>query len=251
VHSINAPSSTTIEPLLNFHDPHSGHCNPPSGAMPKPNPTNSYIPLISAVNIFKKKAMDLRDIRTLTLLREIEKDQPSTQRELAEKLDMSLGLVNLYLKRLAQKSFFKIKTYPKNRVGYLLTPQGILEKTRLTYEYISQSLGFYTQIRTKLNEILHQLESQDVRTLAFFKVNEIAEIAYLSIQETKIELVAVIDNAKVGEKFMGFTIMSSASISSISFDRLLDNSFPPPSGEHAAAESLFPVHREMVISVLK
>jgi DNA-binding MarR family transcriptional regulator len=195
--------------------------------------------------------MDLRDIRTLTLLREIEKDQPSTQRELAEKLDMSLGLVNLYLKRLAQKSFFKIKTYPKNRVGYLLTPQGILEKSRLTYEYIHHSLGFYTQTRAKLKNILHQLESQDVRTLAFFHANEIAEIAYLSIQETKMELVAVIDNAKAGEKFMDFTIVSSAAISSISFDRLLDNGFPPPSGVPTAAEPLLAVYKDKVISVLK
>jgi DNA-binding MarR family transcriptional regulator len=171
--------------------------------------------------------MDLRDIRTLTLLREFERDHPSTQRELAEKLDMSLGLVNLYLKRLAQKSYFKIKTYPKNRVGYLLTPQGILEKTRLTYEYIHHSLEFYTQTRTRLKNILEPFKIKQARTVAFFGANEIAEIAYLSIKNAGLDLVAVIDNERAGQKFMGHIIVSSESIGTIFFDLLLDNSFPP------------------------
>lgn len=195
--------------------------------------------------------MDLRDIRTLTLLREFEKDQAPTQRELAEKLDMSLGLVNLYLKRLAQKSYFKIRTYPMNRVSYLLTPQGILAKTKLTYEYIHHSLGFYTQTRMKLKNIMHQLMVENVRTLVFLSANEIAEIAYLSIKETDIELVAVIDNSKAGEQFMDHTIVSSASIGNITFDRLLDNTLLPHTGKSASTNYLLKVPEEKIISVMQ
>ena len=192
--------------------------------------------------------MELHDIRTLTLLTEFEKNKQPTQRELAKKLDISVGLVNLYLKRLAEKSYFKIKTYPKNRVRYLLTSKGVLEKTRLTYEYINYSLGFYMQTRSKINSIMQKLEAQDVRTIAFLGANEIAEIAYLSLKETRIELVAVIDNDKAGEKFMGQTIIHIKLIGGVSFDYLLDNTIPTWNRKENVHSSL-PVPLDKIISV--
>jgi DNA-binding MarR family transcriptional regulator len=193
--------------------------------------------------------MDLRDIRTLILLSEFKDGNQPTQRELAAKLDISLGLVNLYLKQLAQKSYFKIKTYPKNRVSYLLTPKGILEKSRLTCEYIHYSLEFYARIRKKLKSALEKLEAQGVRTMAFYGANEIAEIAYLSLKETRIELTAVIDDAKNGENFMGYTIIPVALIGSISFDRLLDNTISTGDGENDASQ-LMQIPRNKILSAI-
>jgi DNA-binding MarR family transcriptional regulator len=193
--------------------------------------------------------MDLRDIRTLILLGEFKDGNQPTQRELAAKLDVSLGLVNLYLKQLAQKSYFKIKTYPKNRVRYLLTPKGILEKSRLTCDYIHYSLEFYARIRTKLKSALEKLEAQGVRTMAFYGANENAEIAYLSLKETMIELVAVIDDDKVGANFLGRTIISSGSIGSIRFDRILDNTIPRPTSKQTGLKCL-QVPKDKIVSVI-
>jgi hypothetical protein len=53
-----------------------------------------------------------------------------------------LGLTNLYLKRLARKGSIKITTIPRNRIRYLLTPQGLTEKSRLTYQYMQHSLSY-------------------------------------------------------------------------------------------------------------
>jgi len=90
--------------------------------------------------------MDHKDIRTLKLLEEIEENHVQSQRELAKKLNISLGLVNSFIKRLAHKGFFKITTIPKNRVKYILTPEGAVEKTRLAYKYIQHS---YSNSRCK------------------------------------------------------------------------------------------------------
>ena len=73
--------------------------------------------------------MENQDIRTLKLLEEIDNDRTPTQRDLSKKLNISLGLVNLFIKRLGKKGYFKIKTIPKNRVKYILTPKGAAEKT--------------------------------------------------------------------------------------------------------------------------
>ncbi len=95
--------------------------------------------------------MDNQDLRTLKILEEIEKDKDPSQRYLAGKLNISLGLVNSFIKRLAQKGLFKIKNIPKNRVKYILTPKGAAEKTRLTYQYIQYSFQFYKSARQKLH----------------------------------------------------------------------------------------------------
>ena len=86
--------------------------------------------------------MDLQGQRDLQLLNEVERDSHVTQRSLATKLGVALGLTNLYLKRLAHKGYIKITTIPSNRITYLLTPRGMTEKSRLTYAYMQYSLSY-------------------------------------------------------------------------------------------------------------
>src|SRR4030066_1064587 len=76
---------------------------------------------------------------TLRILDEISKESSVTQRTLSSKLDVALGLVNAYIKRLTKKGYIKITTIPKNRAKYILTPKGFTEKVRLTYEYMQYS----------------------------------------------------------------------------------------------------------------
>ena len=165
--------------------------------------------------------MDHKDIRTLKLLEEIEENHVQSQRELAKKLDISLGLVNSFIKRLAQKGFFKITTIPKNRVKYILTPEGAVEKTRLAYKYIQYSYKFYKDARHKLRKLFQKLEAERVGRIIFYGANELAEIAYISLQETSIEMVAVVDILKAGEQFLGYLVLDPVYLSSLSFDRIL------------------------------
>jgi len=165
--------------------------------------------------------MDHNDIRTLKLLEEIEENHVQSQRELAKKLDISLGLVNSFIKRLAHKGFFKITTIPKNRVKYILTPEGAVEKTRLTYNYIQHSYKFYKDARHKLRKLFQELEADGVSLIVFCGASDLAEIAYISLQETSIEMVAVFDVLKAGREFLGYMITDPAMINSFSFDKIL------------------------------
>ncbi|MDL1983867.1 MAG: winged helix-turn-helix transcriptional regulator [Deltaproteobacteria bacterium] len=165
--------------------------------------------------------MDHKDIRTLKLLEEIEENHVQSQRELAKKLDISLGLVNSFIKRLAQKGFFKITTIPKNRVKYILTPEGAVEKTRLAYKYIQYSYKFYKDARHKLRKLFQKLEAERVNLIVFCGASDFAEIAYISLQETSIEMVAVVDMLKAGEQFLGYSVLDPVYLNSLSFDRIL------------------------------
>ena len=86
--------------------------------------------------------MDKEDFHILRLMGEIGRDGSPTQRELSRRLNISLGLVNTFLKRLVNKGYFKVKTMPRNRVKYFLTPEGLARKSRLTVEYLRYSVSF-------------------------------------------------------------------------------------------------------------
>ncbi len=173
------------------------------------------------LELFKVSFMDHKDLRTLRILEEIENSHTPSQRDLAKKLNISLGLVNMFIKRLAHRGYFKITTIPKNRVAYMLTPKGMAEKTRLTYEYIHFSFQFYRKARTKLHEIFAEMEEQGGNQVVFYGVGELAEIAYISLQETSMRLVAVVDDQKIGERFLGIDIKNPDMLARTPFDKVI------------------------------
>jgi DNA-binding MarR family transcriptional regulator len=152
--------------------------------------------------------MDQDELRTLKLLEALDSREPPTQRELARDLNISLGLVNAFVKRLAKKGYFKITHIPKNRVKYLLTPKGALEKSRLTYRYIRYSVGFYREIREMLVTLFGRLEQEGVKRITLFGCGEVAELAHLFLQNTPIRLTGVFDDKHEGQKFFGHTVKS-------------------------------------------
>jgi len=165
--------------------------------------------------------MDKQDIRTLQILEEIDKDQAPSQRELARKLNVSLGLVNSFVKRLSHKGYFKVTTIPRNRINYIMTPEGFSEKTRLTYEYIQYSYRFYKDARQKLQTLFKDFSDEGVQHIVFYGTSDFAEIAYLSLQETKIQLVEVVDDHHAGRKFFNTMVKEPAILNSLLYDRIL------------------------------
>src|SRR5437016_8459944 len=113
--------------------------------------------------------MDIQDQRDLQLLNEVEQNAAVTQRSLAKKLGVALGLTNLYLKRLARKGYIKITTIPRNRIKYLLTPRGMAEKSRLTFLYMQYSLSYYRDIRQRLKDVLSGLSSAGAKRVVTLK----------------------------------------------------------------------------------
>jgi DNA-binding MarR family transcriptional regulator len=165
--------------------------------------------------------MESKSLKTLQLLEAIAEDKPTSQRELSDALQISLGLVNSFIKRLVKKGYCKVTTIPKNRARYILTPAGALEKTRLTYEYISYSYRYFVTAKDRLQELYGVLQEQGARRIVFFGTGEIAEIAYLALTGTSIELIDVVDPSKEGASFAHLTVKSCSQLGKMVFDALL------------------------------
>ncbi len=180
--------------------------------------------------------MDLQDIRTLKLLEIIhDARMPPSQRDLAQTLGVSLGWVNSFLKRLVKKGYFKISHLPKNRMGYILTPTGVAEKSRLTYHYIQHSYRFYQDTRRRFKAVFQKLAAVRMRRVAFFGAGELAEIGLLSIQETGLQFCGVSDDSKDGQHFFGQPILSIAELAQRRVDKVLITTGGNPA---SAAENL-------------
>jgi DNA-binding MarR family transcriptional regulator len=164
--------------------------------------------------------MDLEDHRNLMALEAIALDERITQRSLADKLGIALGLTNIYLKRLVRKGYVKCVNVQSNRLRYLLTPTGISEKTRLTYEFMEYSLSLYRQVRQHLHTVLEPCVAANRRRIAVFGTGEPAELAYLSIAELGLELVAVFDTTS-GGRFLGRDVRDIREHRSVDYDLLL------------------------------
>jgi DNA-binding MarR family transcriptional regulator len=173
--------------------------------------------------------MDLQGQRDLLLLSELERDGRATQRTLATKLGVALGLTNLYLKRLARKGYIKITTIPRSRIRYLLTPQGFTEKSRLTYLYMQYSLSYYRNMRTRLKEMMAPFDASHGQRVVIYGTTELAELAYLSLREMNIDCVGFIDGSS-RESFLSCPVSSLDRIAGWQFDRVLITDL-----DHAAA----------------
>tara|TARA_B100001248_G_scaffold127893_1_gene95859 strand:- start:184 stop:504 length:321 start_codon:yes stop_codon:yes gene_type:complete len=89
-----------------------------------------------------------------TILRTIEKQPGSTQRELANNAGFSLGKLNYCLNQLKEKGLVKAENFRKNQNKlnyiYILTPKGIAEKTKLTLNFMARKMEEYDELKKDL-----------------------------------------------------------------------------------------------------
>jgi DNA-binding MarR family transcriptional regulator len=165
--------------------------------------------------------MDSEAHRIYKILEEISENDSISQRKLSQKLGIALGLTNLYIKRLVKKGHIMVKTMPRNRIVYNLTPKGIAEKGKLTLEYMKYSFNYYREFRERIRKVFQQAQEAGAKKLVFYGAGEVGELAFLTLQENGLDLVGVIDDLKEGKEFFGKPVQGIKSLQNIDFDRVV------------------------------
>jgi len=163
--------------------------------------------------------------RNLQILDELSSNDSLTQRDLSGRLGIALGLVNSYIKNLVAKGYITITAIPPKRYAYYLTPKGLAEKTRLSYHLLQDYTRIYREARTNLTKLFHDLEKKDVRKIIFAGADEVAEIAYITLQETNLKLIGVLDEEKKGKLFFGRPIKPIKSAVEMDYDIIVVTSY--------------------------
>ncbi|HEY3131873.1 MAG TPA: winged helix-turn-helix transcriptional regulator [Acidobacteriota bacterium] len=164
--------------------------------------------------------MDNHDHHSYKILSEIHSGKPLSQRSLSRELGIALGLTNLLIKRLVKKGYVKTSgAIHGGRVQYLLTPRGIAEKTRLSIAYLENTIHLYTETREKIRSSLDALALSDGdgnnirQKIIFYGAGDVAEIAYITLNDSAFELIGVVDDHKDGQKFFGRLVASPEDLS--------------------------------------
>jgi len=100
------------------------------------------------------------------ILRILESTPEISQRELAEKLGVSLGKVNYCLQALVAKGLVISRNFSqsnnKGRYLYLLTPSGIERKARMAREFLNRKISEYEILRKEIEQIQRDLDEREI-----------------------------------------------------------------------------------------
>lgn len=73
------------------------------------------------------------DEREFELINIVGAELGANQRDLSRRLNLSLGMTNMLVRRLITKGYIRIRQFNKKKVEYILTPRGFAEKMRKFY----------------------------------------------------------------------------------------------------------------------
>lgn len=147
--------------------------------------------------------------RELILLEQIERDPDITQASMATLLGVAVGTVNWHIKRLVAKGYVKVKRAERRKLRYIITPEGIALRARLTVDYIEQSMLLYRRTRHQVLGLLDEIRKAGYERVQILGEGDIAEICRLTCLEQGIKISTdgnlprlVVDGAEVNLKFM-------------------------------------------------
>jgi len=130
------------------------------------------------------KAIDITE-NEYRLLQAVESGEASSQRKLAGHLDISLGMVNLCLRRLIKQGYIKTHGLNKKKVKYLLTPKGFTEKMKKTYHYTQKTISELTRMKANIqNEVMAQYLAGR-RNFVISGAGELSDLAEIAIRNLK------------------------------------------------------------------
>ena len=131
--------------------------------------------------------------RDLALLQEIEADPDISQAKLAEKLGVAIGTVNWYLKRMLNKGLIKVKRAQRRKLRYIITPEGLNLRAKLTIDYIQQSFNLFREVQHKVKTLLDDLRHQGENAVRLVGDGDIAEVCRLTCIEKQFTLTETMD----------------------------------------------------------
>jgi DNA-binding MarR family transcriptional regulator len=155
------------------------------------------------------------------LLDAIGRGEDISQRALADRLGIALGLVNAYIKRLCGKGCLKVKFLPRNRIRYIITPRGFAEKTRLAYKYMHYSMLYFRDVRQRIEQVYAVMQQQGIRRVLLWGEGELAELCYISTRGQPLQIIGAVGKARQEREFFGRHVYTVDDLPGIDYDAIL------------------------------
>jgi DNA-binding MarR family transcriptional regulator len=126
--------------------------------------------------------------KELQILTEISENERVSQRQLAKITGLSLGTVNAIIQKMVKNGLIKIAQLNSKTVRYILTPQGMKEKAKKTYDYVVASYNMISKIKMNTRKIINEYVKQGIDMFYIYgEDDEVYRIVKMSLIEAKRE----------------------------------------------------------------
>jgi len=143
--------------------------------------------------------------RELALLESIEHDPDVTQANLAAQLGVAVGTINWHIKRLIEKGYVKIKRAERKKLRYIITPEGIAMRARLTVDFVEQQFNLYRRTRQRVKEQLALVQQAGYHSVRLVGDGDVADVCKLTCIEQDIAISA--DGGSPVLEVVGFKVI--------------------------------------------
>ncbi len=143
--------------------------------------------IIQRLNIdIMDKSADIN--RELVILEKIELNPDETQASLAAQIGVAVGTINWHLKRLIDKGYVKVRRAERRKLRYIITPEGLALRAKLTLDYIQNQFSLYRLVRLRSLEMLGALEKRGVDRIRLVGEGDVYDVCKLTCVEQGIEV---------------------------------------------------------------
>lgn len=112
-------------------------------------------------------------------------DNPQTisQREIARRSGLSVGMINAILKKLVRTGYVKTFSLNRRTIQYLLTPQGFAEKARKSYRYVLDTIRRYQNIHVRFTSLVQRFSAEGVTEFYLHGDGELVDLVAMLFNE--------------------------------------------------------------------
>ena len=118
-----------------------------------------------------------------TIMSEIMDKESITQRELSKKLGISVSTVNVLMNKMIRDGLVKMTQVSQKQVLYMLTPVGIIEKTKKTMSYLRIHYRAIYETKEKIKAVFEELEKEYDAIFVLTNDDEMGEIIKMALHE--------------------------------------------------------------------
>lgn len=136
------------------------------------------------------------------ILNNIDKNKNATQREIAKSTGMSLGNVNILIKRLIRKGLLKMEKLNPKTIRYILTPEGLKEKADLTYKYFVISYKYINEINTRIDRVFTENRLKECGCIVFGENDEVFQMIENNLKQKGVDFKHIVNIEKL-KAFLG------------------------------------------------
>jgi DNA-binding MarR family transcriptional regulator len=131
----------------------------------------------------ENNVIQTEQFRDMDLLGQIEQNPDISQAGMAQELGVAVGTINWHIKRLVAKGYVKVKRAQRKKLRYIITPEGLALRARLTIDFVRNQFDLYRRIRERMLALVSEIGGDGHKTIRLVGEGEIAEVCRLTCLE--------------------------------------------------------------------